>query len=149
MPKPTKLLLTVAFAMSLLCLSSAVELRLFPSQPASRNPRYKKFTFSGIQVCYSLDSCYNNIAVSVDWMDATRGYHFVFFEGSQCTGKALPVSNFVASGSVDFTKVDFANKLSSFMLAGASNYAIHGLEDLCEDEDAILTELASNISLET
>ncbi|EGZ16420.1 hypothetical protein PHYSODRAFT_334607 [Phytophthora sojae] len=148
MPTSTVLLLAVALVASLLCLSSAVELRLFPKQPTSLNPRYKKFTFSETQVCYSLDSCYGNIAVRAAWLKATHGYRFVFYDGSECTGNALRVSDIVATGSVDFSKVNFVNKLSSFMLAGANSYAVEGLKDICEGEDAILAEPASNITLQ-
>ncbi|KAL4094290.1 hypothetical protein PRIC1_009951 [Phytophthora ramorum] len=131
-----------------LCLS--IEIRLFPSQPATANPRYKKFTFSDTQVCYSLDSCYDNIAVSAAWIDAPKGTRFVFYEGSECTGDFLLIASFLTTGSVDFSKVAFANKLSSFLLWKSSRYPVGGMMDICLDEEEfMLIEAGSyNASLE-
>ncbi|KAF4136269.1 hypothetical protein GN958_ATG14558 [Phytophthora infestans] len=131
--------------MASLCLST--ELRLYPAQSATTNRRYKKFTLSDIQVCYSLDSCYNNIAVSAAWRNAPHDTRFAFYEGSGCSGDYRRMQDIVATGSVDFARVNFANKLSSFMLLRTSNYATAGMIEICQDESTTLAETASNDSI--
>ncbi|KAG2773617.1 hypothetical protein JG687_00010627 [Phytophthora cactorum] len=143
-----KLLLAMTVMTSALSLCLSTELRLFPAQSSTSHRRYKKFTFSGIQICYSLDSCYNNIAVSAAWRNAPHGTRFAFYQGSGCSGEYLRMQDIVATGSVDFTRVNFANKVSSFMLLETSNYATAGMKEICQDEDTMLAEAASNGSFQ-
>ncbi|GMF42387.1 unnamed protein product [Phytophthora fragariaefolia] len=147
--KPTQLLLTVVVVTILLSKSAAVEIRLFPTQPSALQPRYKKFTFSDVQVCYSLDSCYSKIAVKAAWLGIPLDTHFIFYTGSKCTGRILRIDNFIPNGMVDFTKVGFANKLSSFMLAHFSHYEIKETKSICQNaEDALSVGAPGNISLQ-
>ncbi|KAG1690002.1 hypothetical protein DVH05_001829 [Phytophthora capsici] len=137
-----KVLLIATTLVSILSLCYSTELRLFPTQPATTRRRYKKIVFSGVQVCYSFDSCYNKIAVGAAWLDAPRGSRFVFYEESGCSGKFLRIQNSITSGSVDFAKVNFANKLSSFMLLERSNHATGGMIDVCHEEKYFLNGTA-------
>ncbi|KAL3657541.1 hypothetical protein V7S43_017508 [Phytophthora oleae] len=143
-----KVLLLLMNLASILSLCFSTELRLFPTQAATTHRRYKKLVFSGVQVCYSLDSCYNNIAVGAAWLDSPRGSRFTFYEETGCSGKYLRMQDNVVSGSVDFTKVNFANKLSSFMLLDYSNYAVAGMIDICHEENAKLSETTANGSFQ-
>ncbi|KAK1935498.1 G patch domain-containing protein 8 [Phytophthora citrophthora] len=133
---PFKLLLLLMILVSISLLCSSTELRLFPIQPATTHRRFKKIVISKTQVCYSFDSCYNNIAVEAAWLDAPPGSRFAFYEESGCRGNFLRIQNGLASGSIDFTKVNFANKLSSFMLMKHinNNYATGGMVDVCHEE---------------
>ncbi|ETP16179.1 hypothetical protein F441_09196 [Phytophthora nicotianae CJ01A1] len=135
------LLMTIVASAMSLCLST--ELRLFPAQSATTHRRNKKFIFSGIQVCYSLDSCYNNIAVSAAWRNAPHGTRFAFYEGSGCSGDYLRMQDIVATG-----RMNFANKLSSFMLLGKSNYATAGMIEICHDEGTVITKATPNGTVE-
>ncbi|OWY90677.1 hypothetical protein PHMEG_00041088, partial [Phytophthora megakarya] len=144
-----KLLVSMTAMIFVLPMCLSVELRLFPEQPSTTHRRYKKFKFSSVQVCYSFASCYKNIAVGTAWLNALLGTRFVFYDESECSSNYIRIQDIVAKGSVDFAKVSYAHKLSSFMLTKFTKYATGGMIDICQKENTVVTQVASNNSLES